>query len=158
MTDTVSAPTRHKIDGKFSIGERAKSAKAMRDDKFTGMALTFDDVLLLPAASSILPAEVDTTTRVAGEIVLKVPILSAAMDTVTEGRMAIALARSGGIGVIHRNLSIEDQIAEVDKVKRSESGMIVEPVTLTPDRLVRDAVAVMDHYQLPNRTASWSAS
>jgi IMP dehydrogenase len=120
----------------------------MRQDKFTGIGLTFDDVLLLPAASYKMPAEVDTSTRIAGDIVLKVPILSAAMDTVTEGRMAIALARAGGIGVIHRNLSVEEQVAEVDKVKRSESGMIVEPVTLTPDRLVRDAVAVMDHYHI----------
>jgi IMP dehydrogenase len=120
----------------------------MREDKFVGLALTFDDVLLLPAASSILPAAVDTATRIAGDIVLKVPILSAAMDTVTEGRMAIALARAGGIGVIHRNLSVADQVAEVDKVKRSESGMIVEPVTLTPDRLVSDAVAVMEHYHI----------
>jgi IMP dehydrogenase len=148
MTDTVSAPPRNEANGKFSIGERARSTQSMRDDKFTGLALTFDDVLLLPAASSILPAEVDTTTRIAGEILLKVPILSAAMDTVTEARLAIALARAGGIGVIHRNLPVEDQIAEVDKVKRSESGMIVEPVTLTPDRLVRDAVAVMDHYHI----------
>jgi IMP dehydrogenase len=148
MTDTVSAPPRNEANGKFSIGERARSAQSMRDDKFTGLALTFDDVLLLPAASSILPAEVDTTTRIAGDILLKVPVLSAAMDTVTEARLAIALARAGGIGVIHRNLPVEDQIAEVDKVKRSESGMIVEPVTLTPDRLVRDAVAVMDHYHI----------
>ncbi|MDQ2681980.1 MAG: IMP dehydrogenase, partial [Chloroflexota bacterium] len=120
----------------------------MRSDKFTGIGLTFDDVLLLPAASHKLPAEVDTSTRIAGDMVLQVPILSAAMDTVTEGRMAIALARAGGIGVIHRNLSIEAQVAEVDKVKRSESGMIVEPVTLTPDRQVSDAVAVMDHYHI----------
>lgn len=120
----------------------------MRQDKFVGLGLTFDDVLLIPAASHKMPAEVDTSTRIAGEIVLKVPILSAAMDTVTEGRMAIALARAGGIGVIHRNLSVAEQVAEVDKVKRSESGMIVEPVTLTPDRLVRDAVSVMDHYHI----------
>ena len=145
MTDTV---TKEKTNGRFSIGERGQTSRPMRQDKFTGMALTFDDVLLLPAASAILPAEVDTSTRIAGGIVLKVPILSAAMDTVTEARLAIALARAGGIGVIHRNLSIEEQVAEVDKVKRSESGMIVEPVTLGPERLVRDAVAVMDHYHI----------
>jgi len=120
----------------------------MRTDKFTGLGLTFDDVLLVPAASSVLPNEVSTETRVAGEITLKVPILSSAMDTVTEGRMAIALAREGGLGIIHRNLSIEDQIAEVDKVKRSESGMIVEPVTLTAERPVRDALAVMERYHI----------
>ena len=148
MTDTVSASTRQDTNGKFSIGERLKTSRPMRQVKFVGLGLTFDDVLLLPAASAILPADVDTSTRIAGDLVLKVPILSAAMDTVTEGRMAIALARAGGIGVIHRNLPIEEQIAEVDKVKRSESGMIVEPVTLTPDRLVRDAVAVMDHYHI----------
>ena len=121
---------------------------AMRPDKFTGLGLTFDDVLLVPAASAVVPSDVDTSTRIARDIVLNVPILSAAMDTVTEARMAIALARAGGLGVIHRNLSIADQIAEVDKVKRSESGMIVEPVTLTPDRPVSDAVTVMDHYHI----------
>jgi IMP dehydrogenase len=148
MTDTVSAPTSRRTNGKFSIGDSTQTNRTMRQDKFVGLGLTFDDVLLLPAASSMLPADVDTTTRIAGDIMLRVPIMSAAMDTVTEGRMAIALARAGGIGVIHRNLSIEDQVAEVDKVKRSESGMIVEPVTLTPDRAVRDAVAVMDHYHI----------
>ena len=115
------------------MAERIESAGGMRADKFSGLGLTFDDVLLVPAASSVLPNEVITDTRIAGEITLNAPILSSAMDTVTEGRMAIALAREGGLGVIHRNLSIEDQIAEVDKVKRTESGMIVEPVTLTPE-------------------------
>src|SRR5215208_5770113 len=115
----------------------------MRSDKFTGLGLTFDDVLLVPAASSVLPNEVSTETRVAGGITLKIPILSSAMDTVTEGRMAIALAREGGLGIIHRNLSIEDQVGEVDKVKRSESGMIVEPVTLPPDALVSHALDLM---------------
>ena len=128
--------------------EARHTTAAMRADKFTGLGLTFDDVLLIPAASAVVPSEVDTRTRIARDIVLSVPILSAAMDTVTEARMAIALARAGGLGVIHRNLSIADQIAEVDKVKRSESGMIVEPVTLTPDRPVSDAVAVMDHYHI----------
>lgn len=105
----------------------------MRDDKFAGLGLTFDDVLLVPAASDILPAQASTATRLTRTISLAIPILSSAMDTVTEARLAIALAREGGLGVIHRNLSIEDQVAEVDKVKRSESGMIVEPVTLPPD-------------------------
>jgi IMP dehydrogenase len=120
----------------------------MREDKFVGLGLTFDDVLLIPAASSVLPDRVSTETRIAGDIWIKVPILSSAMDTVTEARMAIALARAGGLGIIHRNLSIEEQLAEVDKVKRSESGMIVEPVTLTPDRPVRDAMAVMERYHI----------
>ena len=112
----------------------------MRADKFAGLGLTFDDVLLMPAASEVVPANVDTSTTIAPGIVLNVPILSAAMDTVTEARMAIALAREGGLGIIHRNLSIEEQVAEVDKVKRSESGMIVEPVTLPPDARVREAL------------------
>src|SRR5690606_16580962 len=96
----------------------------------------------------VLPNEVSTATRIARDIELNIPILSAAMDTVTEARLAIAIAREGGLGVIHRNLSIEDQAAEVDKVKRSEAGMIVEPVTLTPDRPVSDAEAVMERYHI----------
>src|SRR6185503_18614413 len=100
------------------------------DRKFAREGLTFDDVLLVPAESAVLPNEVSTATRLTRKISLEIPIVSAAMDTVTEGRLAIALAREGGLGILHRNLSIEDQVAEVDKVKRSESGMIVEPVTL----------------------------
>src|SRR5205823_1672744 len=102
------------------------------DRKFGKEGLAFDDVLLLPAESHVLPNDVSTETRFTREIPLHIPIASAAMDTVTEARLAIALAREGGIGVLHRNLSIDDQVAEVDKVKRSESGMISEPVTLTP--------------------------
>ncbi len=128
--------------------EGVVTERGMREDKFVGLGLTFDDVLLIPAASSVLPTEVSTETRIAGDIWLKVPILSSAMDTVTEARMGIALARAGGIGIIHRNLSIEEQVAEVDKVKRSESGMIVEPVTLGPDRPVRDAMVVMERYHI----------
>ncbi|CAN5734210.1 IMP dehydrogenase [soil metagenome] len=120
----------------------------LRADKFTGFGLTFDDVLILPAHSQVLPAEVSTAIRITDEITLQIPLLSAAMDTVTEARLAIALAREGGIGVIHRNLSIEEQAAEVDKVKRSEAGMIVEPVTLSPDRPVSDAEAVMERYHI----------
>jgi IMP dehydrogenase len=120
----------------------------LREDKFTGLGLTFDDVLLVPAHSSVLPAEVSTATRIAGDITLHIPIASAAMDTVTEGRLAIALAREGGIGIIHRNMSIADQAAEVDKVKRSESGMIVEPVTLGPDEPVVAALDVMERYHI----------
>jgi len=111
-------------------------------------ALTFDDVLLIPAYSTLLPVETDTTTSLTRGIGLNVPILSAAMDTVTEAPMAIAIAQQGGIGVIHKNLSIEAQRGEVDKVKRSESGMIVDPVTMTPDRLIRDALAVMQRYKI----------
>ena len=117
-------------------------------DKFAKEGLTFDDVLLVPAESSVLPNDVVTASRLTRTIVLEIPIVSAAMDTVTEARMAIALARLGGIGVLHRNLSIADQVAEVDKVKRSEAGMIVEPVTLSPDALVGDALELMARYRV----------
>ncbi len=117
-------------------------------EKFGNQGLTFDDVLLIPAESDTLPSDVTTATRFTREITLNIPISSAAMDTVTEARLAIALAREGGIGVIHRNLSIEDQAAEVDKVKRSESGMIADPITLSPDDSLRAALAVMANYHI----------
>ncbi|MHB1416444.1 MAG: IMP dehydrogenase, partial [Chloroflexota bacterium] len=120
----------------------------MPDDKFIGEGLTFDDVLLVPAESDVLPAEVSTVTRFSRGINLNIPLVSAPMDTVTEGRLAIALAREGGIGVIHRNLSIEAQATEVDKVKRSEAGMIVEPVTLGPRATLADAQDLMEHYHI----------
>ena len=118
------------------------------DDKFAKEGLSFDDVLLVPAESFVLPNDVSTATRLTPSIVLEIPVLSAAMDTVTEARMAIALARIGGLGIIHRNLSIQDQVVEVDKVKRSEAGMIVEPVTLPPDALLGDALAIMERYRV----------
>jgi IMP dehydrogenase len=118
------------------------------DRKFGQEGLTFDDVLLLPAESHVLPNDVSTRARVTRSIELAIPIVSAAMDTVTEARLAIALAREGGIGVVHRNLTIEAQVAEVDKVKRSESGMIVEPVTLPPDAPVRAALDLMARYKV----------
>ena len=118
------------------------------DRKFSKEGITFDDVLLVPAESDVLPDDVSTSCRFTRTIELAVPIVSAAMDTVTEARMAIALAREGGIGVIHRNLSVEEQVAEVDKVKRSESGMIVEPVTLRPHDLVADALELMETYHI----------
>jgi IMP dehydrogenase/GMP reductase len=118
------------------------------DRKFAKEGLTFDDVLLVPAESRVLPNDVSTRTRLTRTIELSIPVVSAAMDTVTEARLAIALAREGGIGILHRNLSIEDQVAEVDKVKRSEAGMIVEPVTLPPGALVRDALELMAHYKV----------
>ncbi len=120
----------------------------MFDDKFGKDGYTFDDVLLVPSRSDVLPAEVSTATCLTPRIRLNLPIVSAAMDTVTEARLAIALAREGGIGIIHRNLSIEDQVSEVDKVKRSESGMIVEPVTLRPDAPLTEAVAMMERYHI----------
>ena len=116
--------------------------------KFGKEGLTFDDVLLLPAESSVLPNDVSTVTRLTPAIELNIPLLSAAMDTVTEARLAIALARAGGIGIVHRNLSIADQVAEVDKVKRSESGTIVEPVTLRAVDLVADALELMERYRI----------
>lgn len=118
------------------------------DEKFAKEGLTFDDVLIIPAASSVLPPDVSTTTRFSRNVSINIPIISAAMDTVTEARLAIALAREGGIGVIHRNLSIEDQAREVDKVKRSESGMITDPITLEPGAPLREALDVMAHFHI----------
>jgi IMP dehydrogenase len=115
-------------DGKLALESFGSSLPA----KFAREGLTFDDVLLVPAESSVLPNDVSTASRLTRTIVLESPIVSAAMDTVTEARMAIALAREGGIGVVHRNLPIEAQVGEVDRVKRSESGLIVEPLTLPP--------------------------
>ena len=111
-------------------------------------ALTFDDVLLLPAKSDVVPASADTSTRLTRNIQLQIPLVSAAMDTVTESRMAIAMAQQGGLGIIHRNLSIEQQASEVDKVKRSESGMIVDPVTIGPHQMISDALDVMRRYKI----------
>jgi IMP dehydrogenase len=118
------------------------------DRKFGKEGLTFDDVLLVPAESSVLPNDVSTATSFTRGIAIEIPIVSAAMDTVTEARLAIALAREGGLGIVHRNLSIDAQVAEVDKVKRSESGMIVEPVTLPPGALVSDALELMATYHI----------
>src|SRR5262245_13555878 len=117
-------------------------------EKFGKEGLTFDDVLLVPAESAVLPNDVSTATRLTPTIALNVPVVSAAMDTVTEARMAIALAREGGLGIVHRNLSIAEQVSEIDKVKRSEAGMIVEPLTLPPTARVSDALALMEHYHV----------
>ncbi len=111
-------------------------------------ALTFDDVLLEPAKSDILPSDVDISTRLTRNIPLNIPLLSAAMDTVTDSRMAIAMAQQGGIGVIHKNMTIEGQADEVDRVKRSESGMIVNPITMSPDQKIHEAMAVMKRYKI----------
>ena len=110
--------------------------------------LTFDDVMLIPAYSEILPGQVDTKTRFSRNIHLNIPLCSSAMDTVTEAALAIALAQQGGIGVIHKNFSISEQAEEVDKVKRSESGMIVDPVTIHQNKLVSDALAIMSRYKI----------
>jgi IMP dehydrogenase len=110
--------------------------------------LTFDDVLLLPGRSAVLPTEVDTTTKFARKLPINVPLASAAMDTVTESRLAIAIARQGGIGMVHRNMPIDRQGEEVDRVKRSESGMIVDPVTISPDITLRQALEIMNKYKI----------
>jgi len=112
------------------------------------MALTFDDLLLVPAESTILPKDVDTRTNLTNSIVMNIPIVSAAMDTVTESQTAICMAREGGIGIIHRNMSIERQTLEVDKVKKSESGMIVDPITIGPEQKVKDALELMSRYKI----------
>ncbi len=111
-------------------------------------ALTFDDVLLVPAQSDVVPAEASTQTQLSRNIRLNIPIISAAMDTVTESRLAIAMAQQGGLGIIHRNLSIDQQADEVDKVKRSESGMIMDPITLSPDHKIADALELMRRYKI----------
>ncbi len=117
-------------------------------DNEVRIGLTYDDVVLVPAKSQVLPSEVDTRTLVTRQITINIPIVSAAMDTVTEARLAIALAREGGLGVIHRVLTPADQAAEVDKVKKSESGMILDPVTISPDQTIRDAHNLMAKYRI----------
>jgi IMP dehydrogenase len=119
----------------------------MNDSRFTE-GLTFDDVLLVPAHSEVLPSEVVTRTRLTRKIPLNIPLLSAAMDTVTESQLAIAIAQEGGLGVIHKNLPIEDQAEEVDKVKRSESGMIVDPITMRPEQRIFEALELMGRYRI----------
>jgi len=111
-------------------------------------SLTFDDLLLVPAASNVLPKDVDVSTLLTKNITLRIPIISAAMDTVTESRTAICMAQEGGVGIIHRNMSIEHQAVEVDKVKKSESGMIVDPITIEPDQKVSDALELMSKYSI----------
>lgn len=120
--------------------------KLIENDLIEG--LTFDDVLLVPGKSSVLPREVDLATNLTSEIKLNIPIISAAMDTVTESSLAIALARQGGIGILHKNMTIEEQSIEVDRVKRSESGMIQDPVTLLPDKTIGDALDIMRKYRI----------
>ena len=118
------------------------------DEKFGKEGLTYDDVLLIPAESHVLPADIDTSTYLTSTIKLNIPLITAAMDTVTESRMAIAIAREGGIGVIHKNMSIEEQADHVQRVKRSENGVINDPISLTGDRTVNDALALMNKYRI----------
>ena len=116
--------------------------------KFSPVGLTYDDVLLLPAHSDLMPSEADTGARITRRHRLRIPIVSSPMDTVTEARMAIAMARQGGVGVLHRNLSIEDQTQQVDLVKRSEAGMITDPVTCGPDATLADVDRLCAHYRI----------
>ena len=117
-------------------------------NKIVQEGLTFDDVLLIPEASDVLPSEVDLSTYLTDDIRLNIPLMSSAMDTVTESKLAIAIAREGGIGIIHKNMSIEEQASQVDKVKRSEHGVITDPFFLAPDNSVREAVALMERYKI----------
>src|SRR6266481_4055746 len=125
-----------------------RAAEMTDTAKFAPPALTFDDVLLLPAHSVVMPGEADTTARLTRRITLNVPLVSSAMDTVTEARMAIAMARIGGAGVLHRNLSVDDQAQMVDTVKRSEAGMITNPVTCGPDATVGDVEQLCARYRI----------
>ena len=120
----------------------------MREDKFGKQGLTFDDVLLIPAHSDVLPRDVDVRTHLTQNVTLNIPIMSAGMDTVTEAEMAIAMAREGGIGVIHKNMSIDEQAREVKLVKRSEHGIIVDPIYLAPDNTLSDADELMNKYHI----------
>jgi IMP dehydrogenase len=128
--------------------ETRNGGRPQSSDRFVVEALTFDDVLLVPGYADVLPAEVDISARLHERLALNIPVLSAAMDTVTESELAVALARQGGLGVIHRNLTPQQQADEVDKVKRSESGMIVDPITLPPDATLADAESVMSRYRI----------
>ena len=120
----------------------------MRDDKFVKEGLTFDDVLLIPAESAVLPRDVSVKTKLTKNINLNIPIISSGMDTVTEARMAIAMAREGGLGVIHKNMSIIEQAHEIDKVKRSEHGIIVDPFFLSPNNTLQEALVLMEKYHI----------
>jgi IMP dehydrogenase len=126
----------------------ARPAVARPTDRFVSQGLTFDDVLLVPDYSEVHPRDTSVTTALTASIELSIPLISAAMDTVTESRMAIAMAREGGIGIIHKNMSVDRQAAEVDRVKRSESGMILNPITLTPDKSLRDALRLMERFSI----------
>ena len=117
-------------------------------DPFGFVGLTYDDVLLLPGHTDVIPSEADTSSRVTRRITVATPLLSSAMDTVTEARMAIAVAREGGLGILHRNLSIEEQASQVDRVKRSESGMISNPITTTPDATIDEVEALCAQFPL----------
>ena len=134
----------------------------MLEQEVLPVGLTFDDVLLIPAESSVLPKEIDVSTRLTHRIRLNIPLVSAAMDTVTESKTAIAMAQEGGIGIIHRNLSVWTQAGEVEKVKKSESGMISDPITVAPDQQISEAQDIMKSSVFRacrwSRMVGWSAS
>ena len=133
----------------YSLTTNLKGGKIMEKERFLNFeGLTFDDILLVPEKSAILPKEVDVSTKFSRNIDINIPLVSAAMDTVTESRLAIAIAREGGIGIIHKNMSIEEQAEEVDKVKRSESGVIVDPISLSPEKSVGEAIELMAKYHI----------
>jgi IMP dehydrogenase/GMP reductase len=146
----ISSPVRGSISPEGQSSALVDRMRVREDD-----ALTFDDVLLVPRHSLIHPKDVRTSSRFTTGITLNVPLVAAAMDTVTESDMAIAMARAGGIGVVHKNMSIDRQAAEIDRVKRSESGIIRNPITLTPDASLREAVAASPSSMV---TGSWWAS
>jgi IMP dehydrogenase len=133
---------------RLTTGPEVNGIPADFADRFVGEGLTFDDVLLVPAYSEVHPRDTSVTTRLTAAIQLSMPFISAAMDTVTESRMAMAIAREGGLGIIHKNMPIDRQAAEVDRVKRSESGMIMNPITLTSDRTLRDALELMQRFSI----------
>ena len=120
----------------------------MLEQEVLPVGLTFDDVLLIPAESSVLPRDIDVSTRLTERITLNIPLVSAAMDTVTESKTAIAMAQEGGLGIIHRNLSVWAQAGEVEKVKKFESGMITDPITVAPDQKISDAQEIMNKYRI----------
>lgn len=127
--------------------------------RILGEGLTFDDVLLTPRHSTVHPTQTSVGTRLTRRIELAIPLISAAMDTVTESRMAIAMAREGGMGIVHKNMSIDRQAEEIDRVKRSESGLILNPVTIRPDAPLREAMRLMEEYSISRiRTAAWWGS
>jgi IMP dehydrogenase len=144
----MSATERFATDARMERGTAANAIPAAMADRFLGEGLTFDDVLLVPAYSEVHPRDTSIRTQLTARIELAMPLVSAAMDTVTESRMAMAMAREGGLGIIHKNMPIEQQAAEVDRVKRSESGMILNPITLTPDRTLRDAHKLMQQFSI----------
>lgn len=147
-SEEIASTSAHRI-GPAHHGKVFMSSNAAGvPEKFAMLGLTYDDVLLLPGASEVLPNQVDTSSRISRNVHVNVPLLSAAMDKVTESRMAIAMARQGGVGVLHRNLSVEDQVNQVDLVKRSESGMVTDPITVLPDATLADADALCAKFRI----------